>query len=756
MDGPAFLLLAAGALTVALAGFGFWAWRRSVGDSQPAGADAQSGALALPRTTSSPMLEETGAVLPHAAPLVADFWDTKGGRSNDPPPWNFSSEMISVGAARPLLRSVQTTLTAPQQLIEDDRPREQADERFEPNDAAALPASAIPGLSLADTLPNERTAGDAWHDATLASSETQISTSQPGAGELPVLLVAEGSSTPNATDLVEAREAESGTGIEDAPTDIAGPADVAEPEPLMESAAAADMRPVPAEPRSSGRSCADADGAADESTAVSVLEERPETAALDCAGENSGTNSEPALAEPASCIEGNRPNKPQRQRPIQPAAYRDRRGQQRAVTASNEPSVGPLPVPSARPPAEVKLRLSLHPIQRTARLSAVLTRPEGFPERVTLRVDGEASIGAYDLQRYDDLDLPWTEDLLDGELRLASAEGWQWLRSARQVHIFTDDPSGPGLISAGVARAGAMHTVICRSHDIAAVCNVTASAGSPELTAHENWKGIPEGWAVLSNYRPTHPAVLPLAAGLRPLDPGTGAEIEFEGGLPVRPKVFAEGHPPKIVIRPVPDGAAITIGGQPASLASEEGWEAPGWDTPGRHMVDVVPGPSAVYEIAADPWGRAGWGFWNAHEGRFGEGTAEPWARAEICGANIKGPAGQVVLAVDILSTLIALGARSGAVPLLRRPDVPVSVGLVPDPPTFLLSTTGLRRRQGRVIWLGLAPSMQNPRRSDPSWTAAVRTAATRRLPLEGADSLGEIAWRKAKERARRLWRSRR
>jgi hypothetical protein len=97
------------------------------------------------------------------------------------------------------------------------------------------------------------------------------------------------------------------------------------------------------------------------------------------------------------------------------------------------------PAPVARAAAEVKLRLSLHPIHRAARISVVLTRPDGFPERITIQA-GHV-VEAYDMQRYDDLDLRWTGELLDGELRLASTDGFQWLRSARQVHIFAADPN---------------------------------------------------------------------------------------------------------------------------------------------------------------------------------------------------------------------------------------------------------------------------------------------------------------------------
>ncbi len=64
---------------------------------------------------------------------------------------------------------------------------------------------------------------------------------------------------------------------------------------------------------------------------------------------------------------------------------------------------------SGRLPSYVSLRLSLHPIRRTVKLSLMLARPEGFPERVTLMFVVQTEIEAYDLQRYDDLDLPWIQ-----------------------------------------------------------------------------------------------------------------------------------------------------------------------------------------------------------------------------------------------------------------------------------------------------------------------------------------------------------
>lgn len=440
------------------------------------------------------------------------------------------------------------------------------------------------------------------------------------------------------------------------------------------------------------------------------------------------------------------------ERKRQTAVHRDRRGERRAQSGGNG-SRTELPSGADRPPGEARLRLLLHPVRRTAALSLVLLRPEGFPERVTLALNDPVT-NAYDTERYDDVDLQWTDELLASEIRIASAEGFQWLRSQRQLHIFVGDPSGPGLISVGAARAGVSHTLICRSGDVSAIRATAEALGSPELSSHELWRGIPEGWEVLSGYAPRNSAPQALPTGLRPLDPGASIEIALESSCELRARTFAEGHPPRIEIRFLPEHASVTIDGLAATRDATGQFEAVGWDAPGKHLIDVVPGPSLTYEIIGDPASQ-GWSMWDAQPMRFGGDTASPWARAEICGAAIRGPSGEMVLAAETKPVLVALGARNGIAVLRDRSDLAVSVALVNEPPSFLLSATGQRRNQGEVKWLGHLGVAAGSRSVDSAWATAIRLAAGRRLPLQGADSQGERAWRKAKQRARRLRRPR-
>lgn len=441
-----------------------------------------------------------------------------------------------------------------------------------------------------------------------------------------------------------------------------------------------------------------------------------------------------------------------RPRPAKPTQHRDRRGQRRlpqakaAVTSRDDP---PVTAVALRSPAEAKLRLVIHPIRRTVSISAVLGRPAGYPSGITLLLGHSTEVGAYGDTRYDDIDLEWTPSLLSGEIRLNSSEGYQWLRSARRIHIFSELADEQGLMSVGAASLNTPSAIVCKQEDVDAVRLATAACGSPELVSHDRWTGVPDGWAVLSGYRPTHAASQVLDPYLTTLDPGVGAAIQLSGGLQVRSYAFAQGSPPKIEIQPFPTGARVTIDGMPAEMGADGSWRTAGWDRPGDHLIDVVPGPSMTYRIEVDPWAGSGWESWNAHAGRFSTAHDAPWAHAQICGASVTGPAGEHIVAAEATSSVIALGLRCSMAMLRSRPDAPVAIGQLPERPAFLVSSSGPRRNQGFVDWLAPPAGNQLCRVIDPSWVAAVRRAASRRLQLSADSSVGQEAWRRARVRAR-------
>lgn len=434
--------------------------------------------------------------------------------------------------------------------------------------------------------------------------------------------------------------------------------------------------------------------------------------------------------------------------PARQAVYRDRRGRQ---TAQPQPGSdrkrAKRQLILLRPPAEARLRLMVHPIRRTVDLALVLLRPAEFPAQVTLELNGSQTVDALDESQYGDVDLTWDAGLLLNEIRVSCAEGYQWVRGARPVHIFAADPAQAHLVSVPAATAGTEHTVICREQDTETVCDIAESAGSARPQTLGRLSGIPDGWVVLSGYRPTRAAALPPAQVFSPLDPGHGIEIRLQGGLETGRRLYAQGRPPRIYIEPMLSGVSVRIGGVPATVFGDGSWEALGWDAPGQHRIEVVPGPSLNYEIQADPGVQGGWAFWDAHRDRTAADQG-PWSQAQICGAMLAGPSGERVIAAELQPTVLALGIDGSIGALRQRPEAGVSVGFATGMPSFLLFSSGRRRRQGKIVWLGLPPPAEviaRPRLLSQLWIEVVRAAAARQLAMQADEGgAGQSLWERA------------
>jgi hypothetical protein len=467
----------------------------------------------------------------------------------------------------------------------------------------------------------------------------------------------------------------------------------------------------------------------------------PEPEPLGSAPSPPPLNLDPGLAE-----------QPVRQR--RPAVHHDRRGARRAAKTSPQPSPKSASHSAIRQ-AEARLRLAVDAIRRSIRLSIVLLRPEGFPDSIEVDLNRHELACAFDEARYDDIDVPWTQDLLRGEIRLADIhQELEWIRSARPIHVFA--PSEPDLLSVSAARPGIEHSLICRDADIEAVCTVAAASASPPLKVLRDWTGIPAGWAVLTGYRPYKPLPPTTDPRLRALDPGSGTQIQLSGGLEIRRGVYAEGRLPQILIEPIPPGSQVFIGGAPAAQLVDGPWTAPRWDTPGDHLIDVVSGPSLTYTVLLDPGGNDGWASsddsWPADSAPPAQ--MPPSAFATISGARVSLPEGRAILATDPAPSIIALGARANERFISVRPLVPAAVAVLPFEPAFLIVSSGLRRAQGKIVWLGNGMTGQLPRMGktpDLAWISAVLNAAARHLPVYPDTDPAKAAWRSAVAAARRV-----
>ena len=207
----------------------------------------------------------------------------------------------------------------------------------------------------------------------------------------------------------------------------------------------------------------------------------------------------PAPVEPPEKVI--RPAEPSPAPPRQQARHRDRRGSRRTVPARAQEARQPDRTSvSALRQAEAKLRLAIDSNRKSIRLSIVLARPEGFPDRIEPKAAGAEPVYAFDGDRYDDVDIDWTPGFLNAELRLADVEQQlEWLRSARPFHLF-----GPCRRRARPAnRAGSCHWSrahhhlsreqhyrgLCRRYR----CGFSASQCASRMDGHSGRLGGPDG-----------------------------------------------------------------------------------------------------------------------------------------------------------------------------------------------------------------------------------------------------------------------
>jgi hypothetical protein len=460
----------------------------------------------------------------------------------------------------------------------------------------------------------------------------------------------------------------------------------------------------------------------------------------------------PVVDEPLEEIRSDAEIEPEQQdvdgqaAPRPKAVFRDRRGARRSVAQGDEAEPRRERRTSVKSrQADAKLRLMIDTIRKRIALAAVLLKPEGFPDEIDI---GEAQIQKFDETKYDDFDLEWTAGLLDGEIRLKDeAQKLEWVRGARPFHLFTATPGEPDHVSTSAAPLGSRSTIVCRERDAAAIETAAVEAGSPPLKRLTDFEGLPSGWTVLDGYAPVRALQSP-PEWLKPLDPGAETVITLTGGFEIRSAAYAQGEPPLIRIEGMPSNCQVFIDETPAELDEDGGWRAAGWDAPGPHLIDIVPGRSLTYHVMPDPALREGWDPWRAHAS-----LAPPLAgAATVCGAMVFCPDGRTVLATESASSVTALGARHEIKMLIIRQDAPAALASLAFEPLFVVLSSGGRRDDSKILVLDFPASdaSQQPKKLDSRWASKVRDMAARRVPVRPETPAARAAWRTATREARR------
>jgi hypothetical protein len=390
-----------------------------------------------------------------------------------------------------------------------------------------------------------------------------------------------------------------------------------------------------------------------------------------------------------------------RELPRPPSRYRPQLSERRAKAP---PKASTAPTAAASPlgdpgTLEADLLLAVQPGGWGISLSLLLRRPDAMPEEISVQFGGQAvTLSAIDDGLFEPLPL---SDAGTALLQGVAAETLEtphrrWVRTGRQIHVFSERPGVPGFASLPRVMIGQENLVLCEA-DLAGqtleCCRTTGSDPLSEVLG----PGIPDGWRCFRGYRPQRPMEQPTPGEIYlALSPLPHAAIELGGGIATGRSVWIAGRPPEIrILGTVPGAGEVTIDGLPAASEGDR-WTAAGWDALGAHVIRYS-GLSRRYEIA-----NAGteWPSWPAHAGP---------------GFSIAG-----ALAVDALGSSVVivrgpacwlLGARPGEAAWAASHPGGFAASAAPDfAPIWAISPQAGRRRAAPRLLQTLAAPEAAPR----------------------------------------------
>jgi hypothetical protein len=392
---------------------------------------------------------------------------------------------------------------------------------------------------------------------------------------------------------------------------------------------------------------------------------------------------------------------------------------------------------------EAILQLSFRPGGWGIATSVLLTRADGMPEELDAEIGGERhSLLAIDDRLFEPMQLSDDTPLLSNGILATSAAPpiRSWLRTTRDLHVFSERAGVSGFASVPRALIGQENVIVCKSELVGTAIECAAITGSAPL-AEVTGPGIPDGWQCYRGFRPLHPAAFSgLDEKFLALSPLPNAAIELSGGIASARSAWVQGQPPIIrILGAEPAPGELTIDGAPASQSVHDGWIASGWDALGSHTIRFA-GLSRTYEIVEIV---EAWPAWRTSD-------ASPYS---ACGARVSSAAQTLSFAVSGEACWL-VGAAPGDIAFAAQTSSGLAIATPAFRPVWALSPG----RGGRPSLARAMPYQASPQRPAPHasheqilhWCQLVRGAAPPR------DMRERDLWLEYRRAARGLRRRRR
>ncbi len=334
----------------------------------------------------------------------------------------------------------------------------------------------------------------------------------------------------------------------------------------------------------------------------------------------------------------------------------------------------------------------------------------------------------------------------------------RWVLTRRELYVLApgDEFGLSGLVSTARLLLNARHVVLAMAHLRNEVLAALAETGSanPEVN-DDTTPDVPSGWLLFRDVTPTRAVPMRDEAHiLNALCPLPDIEPHFVGGIRLERRTWLAGFPPRIRFTgALGDDFRPMIDGQPAQLATDSAFEAPGWDNIEEHRL-WFGGQTETYALRVMD---ESWEPWRAHD--FGASTA-------ICGAMIHPPADVHRQQVQVpVTNPLLLGARPGEVFHCPPPnDVRCETvrTLVPFAPVWALpfDPTHADKRSARILLFHptepvtdilLPRGNRATRRALVAWISAIRKAGRKGLVLAADGEESRTLWRRYRNVAKQL-----